>query len=274
MKRASIVVASSLCVLSLCSFALDQPKRPATQPAPAGQLTLDPGKGVTMTLAAIPAGTFTMGSPEGEKNRLKGEGPQREVTISKPFRMGVYEVTQEQYEAVTGKNPSIVKGPQNPVECVSWDDAVAFCKTVSGKTGKTVSLPTEAQWEYACRAGTETAFGFGDAEADLSDYAWYVANGENKTHPVGQKKPNAWGLYDMHGNVLEWCMDYVSDSYAGAKTTDPQGPPSWTGFAPRRILRGGSWFNFPQICRSAYRYGNSPEIRDGYCGFRVVVLSK
>ena len=140
------------------------------------ELTLDLGKGVTMKLALIPAGKFTMVSPDGEKDRSPNEGPHREVTISKAFYMGVYEVTQEQYQAVMGNNPSAFKDAKNPVEQVSWNDAVEFGKKLSAKTGKKVRLPTEAQGEYACRAGTKTRFGFGDKDADLGNYAWYGAN--------------------------------------------------------------------------------------------------
>ncbi len=238
-------------------------------------LTLDLGKGVTMKLVLIPAGTFTMGSPKTEKGRDNNEGPQREVTITKPFYMGIYEVTQEQHEVVMGKNPSKFKGPKKPVQQVSWDDATPFCKGLSKKTGKTVRLPTEAEWEYACRAGSKTAFCFGDDEEQLDDYAWYRGFWRSKTHPVGRKKPNAWGLYDMHGNVWEWCSDWY-DPYANAKAVDPQGPDS-RGF---RVYRGGSCTSIATDCRAASRGRGTPDYRSipddregywGYCGFRVVV---
>ena len=177
-----------------------------------------------MKLALIPSGKFMMGSPKDEKDRLDNEGPQREVTISKAFYMGVYAVTQEQYERIMGENPSYFKGGQNPVETVSWDDAVEFCKKLSQKSSKAVSLPTEAQWEYACRAGSTTRFSYGDDDDKLGDYAWYGKNSGSKTHPVGQKKPNAWGLYDMHGNAWQWCSDWYADTYANANKTDPTGP--------------------------------------------------
>jgi formylglycine-generating enzyme required for sulfatase activity len=208
-----------------------QPSTSTSQPStqPAKELTLHLGNKVTMKLVLIPAGKFLMGSPKDEADRRDDEGPQHEVKISKPFYMGVYEVTQEQYEQIVGKNPSSgLRDAQNPVETVSWEDAVAFCKKFSALTGRAVRLPTEAQWEYACRAGSATQFGFGGKEEDLSDYAWWghdKGNGHGCTHAVGQKKPNNWGLYDMHGNVSEWCADaYDKDYYAKAENTDPQGP--------------------------------------------------
>jgi len=276
MKRVPIVAVLSLCVLALCSFTLHQTQVSAKEPAPAAagstakRLTLDLGKGVAMDLSLIPAGKFTMGSPEGEEDRQPDEGPPHDVTISKPFYMGVYEVTQEQYEAITGANPSYFKGAKNPVEQASWDEAVEFCKKLSAKTGKAVRLPTEAQWEYACRAGTKTRFGVCDKDADLNEYGWSAANSECKTHPVGQKKPNAWGLYDMHGNVQEWCNDWYAETYAGAGTSDPQGPST----GQSRVLRGGCWDFIPASCRSTFRQFFYPSgYRNGKYGFRVVVDS-
>jgi len=245
--------------------------QPSTQPAKG--LTLDLGNKVMMKLVLIPAGKFMMGSPATEGGRYSEEGPQHEVTISKPFYMGVFEVTQEQYEQIMGQNPSTLKGAKKPVETVSWDEAVEFCKKLSQKTGKTVQLPTEAQWEYAGRAGTKTRFGFGDKDEDLGDYAWWGGfdnngNSGKQTHPVGQKKPNAWGLYDMHGNVFEWCSDwYGEDYYAKSPMTDPQGPDSGSV----RVLRGGSWYSPPQHCRSAFRSRSSPGDRYDDIGFRVAV---
>jgi formylglycine-generating enzyme required for sulfatase activity len=162
--------------------------------------------------------------------------------------MGVYTVTQAEYEQVMGKNPSKFKGPQNPVDSMTWNDATEFCKKLSVKIGKTVCLPTEARWEYACRAGTTTRFSFGDDDAEFQGYMWCAANAQ-KTHPVGQKKPNAWGLYDMHGNAGEWCSDWYTDSYANAQNEDPQGPVSGAD----RVLRGGHWFFPTNWCRSAKR---------------------
>jgi formylglycine-generating enzyme required for sulfatase activity len=218
---------------------------------------LDLGDGVTMKLALIRPGKFMMGE---EKDR-------HEVALSKPFYMGVTEVTQAQYQAVMGTNPSTFKGETNPVEIVSWNDATEFCKKLSEKTRRAVRLPTEAEWEYACRAGTATAFSFGDAGSALGDYAWYTSNSGSTTHPVGQKKPNAWGLYDMHGNVWEWCADWYGD-YPKVAVTDPQGAASGAS----RVLRGGSWDYNPDVCRAAYRFNFSPVSRRNYgYGFRVAV---
>jgi len=188
---------------------------------PARHLTLDLGDDVTLKLVRIEAGTFTMGSSATEKDREDDEEPHREVTITEPFHMGLVEVTQEQYEAVMGKNPSHFTGAQRPVEQVSWDDATEFCDKLSQKTGREVRLPTEAEWEYACRAGSRTSLSYGDSYTKLGDYAWCKDNASGKTHPVGVKMPNAWGLYDMHGNVYEWCSDRYADTYARAEVRDP-----------------------------------------------------
>jgi formylglycine-generating enzyme required for sulfatase activity len=229
-------------------------------------IDLDLGGGVTLALTLITAGKFMMGSPDSEKGHLDGEGPQHKVTLSKPFYMGVTEVTQAQYQAIMGTNPSKFKGATNPVEQVDWDDATEFCKKLSEKTRQGVRLPTEAEWEYACRAGTATVFSFGDADSALGDYAWYGANSGETTHPVGQKKPNAWGLYDMHGNVWEWCADWTG-SYPNGAVTDPQG----AAFGNRRVLRGGCWYFDPRYCRAAFRHRYDPFIRLFNLGFRVVV---
>ena len=161
------------------------------------------GNSIGIRLKLLPAGTFWMGE----------DLDAHKVTLTQPFYLGVYEVTQEQYERVMGKNPSNFKGPQNPVEKVSWDDAVEFCRKLSElpeekAAGRIYRLPTEAEWEYACRAGTTTKYSFGDSESELGEYGWFDKNSDRKTHPVGQKQPNKWGLYDMHGNVWEWCSDW------------------------------------------------------------------
>jgi formylglycine-generating enzyme required for sulfatase activity len=216
---------------------------------------------VGMLLVPIPAGTFTMG---------EGNETPHPVTLTKPFELGVYEVTQQQYVQVMGSNPSEFKGPQNPVEKVSWNDAVEFCRKLSElpsekSAGYVYRLPTEAEWEYACRAGTQTAYSFGNSESELGDYAWYDENSGGKSHPVGSKKPNAWGLYDMHGNVYEWCQDWYGD-YPSGSVTDPTGAASGSV----RVFRGGSWFIYSDFCRSAYRDWYTPGLRYFDLGFRVL----
>ena len=232
-------------------------------------LTLDLGNGVKMKLVRIPAGRFVMGSPQTETGREGHEGPQHWVKISKPFYMGVAEVTQKEYAAVMGTNPSKFSGTNRPVERVSWGDAVEFCRKLSEKTKRKVRLPTEAEWEYACRAGTKTAYSFGGDVGKLGHYAWHSGNSAKQTHGVGQKKPNAWGLYDMHGNVWEWCADWYGESYyRSSPGTDPQGP----GSGKDRVHRGGSWWHDPPwYCRSAFRNVRVPDTRFCTLGFRVVL---
>jgi formylglycine-generating enzyme required for sulfatase activity len=219
--------------------------------------TLDLGGGVTMEMVCICPRTFTRG---------KGEN-RHEVIISKPFYLGVTEVTQAQYQAIMGKNPSWFKGATKPVDGVSWNDATEFCKRLSQKTHQTVRLPTDAEWECACRAGVQTAYSFGDDPSALGDYAWNYSNSGGTTHPVGQKKPNAWGLYDMHGNVWEWCADWFGVDPKGP-ATDPPGPATGT----LRVQRGGSVGNpDDDVLRNAVRAGNSPASRLSYNGFRCAM---
>jgi formylglycine-generating enzyme required for sulfatase activity len=220
---------------------------------------------VTLEMVSLPAGEFLMGSDESDY-----EKPQHQVKVNS-FAIGKYPVTQAQYEAVMGTNPSYFKNnPQNPVEQVSYDDAKAFCQKLSQITGKTYRLPTEAEWEYACRAGTTTDYYFGDNDNQLGNYAWYAKNSGGKTHPVGQKKPNGWGIYDMSGNVWEWCEDDWHNSYAGA----PDDGTAWLDNDNRsqslKCLRGGSWADSPYSCRSAYRVRVNPGSHDSDLGFRVV----
>jgi formylglycine-generating enzyme required for sulfatase activity len=229
---------------------------------------LDLGKGVTLKLVVIPAGKFLMGSPATEKARRGNEGPQRLVTISKAFCMGVTEVTQSQYQALMGKNPSRFNGALGPVEQATWNDATAFCKALSKKTGKRIVLPTEAQWEYASRGGAKSGFSFGDDYKDMGAHGWFRANSSGRPQPVGRKKPNAFGLYDMHGNVWEWCRDAFDDNfYAKAKNVDPEN----TAASRYRAQRGGSWSNDAPLCRSAVRGRSAPGDRRADFGFRVVV---
>jgi formylglycine-generating enzyme required for sulfatase activity len=202
---------------------------------------------IGMAFVWIPAGTFIMGSPDSDPDARGNEKPAHRVTISKPFYIGKYPVTQAQWEAVMGENPSRFKGDLNrPVEQVSWDDVQAFIRKINERESTfPCRLPTEAEWEYACRAGTTARYSFGDDERQLGDYAWYDENAGGKTHPVGQRKPNAWGLYDMHGNVWEWMQDRYGDYPSGA-VTDPAGPdpgaachPGWRLELPRPERAGG-----------------------------------
>ncbi|WP_430015057.1 SUMF1/EgtB/PvdO family nonheme iron enzyme [Microcystis protocystis FBCC-A270] len=236
-------------------------------PIPQTSFTENLPNRVTLEMVSLPAGQFLMGSADSDPDARSYEKPQHQVKVNS-FAIGKYPVTQAQYQAVMGKNPSYFKNnPQNPVEQVSWEDAQAFCQKLSQITGKTYRLPTEAEWEYACRAGTTTRYYFGDDANQLGDYAWYDGNSQDKTHPVGQKKPNAWGLYDMSGNVWEWCEDNWHDNYKNA----PKDGSAWLikdNYS--QILRGGSWYYNPNYCRSAYRNSNNRRADDSSNGFRVV----
>ena len=229
------------------------------------ELALDFGGGVKLQLVLIPTGRFSMGSPADEPERDEDE-TQHEVTFTRPFYLGRYAVTQEQYERITGINPSYFKGAKNPVEQVSWDDTQMFCRKVGGVTGQLLRLPTEAEWEYACRAGTTTAYYAGHAESDLDRVAWYIANSKSQTHPVGQKRASAWGLYDMHGNVWEWCQDWYAP-YRALPAADPQGPAE----GQVRVVRGGAYYRAAKLCRAAHRGKSAMSYRYGGTGFRVVV---
>jgi len=224
----------------------------------------DLGKGVRITMVLIPAGEFMMGSPPGERERSDNEDLHR-VTIEKPFWMGKYELTQEQWQAVAGKNPSRFNGAKNPVETASWNDIQGFLEKLNGgQRGSPFALPTEAQWEYACRAGTGTRFCFGDGDDGLGEYAWFLQNSQNTTRATGQKRPNTWGLHDMHGNVWEWCASPHLERYDGSEQKGAEAGGNL------RVLRGGSWLYDPRYCRSALRYWGVPEDRTGLVGFRVV----
>ncbi|MEW5912374.1 MAG: SUMF1/EgtB/PvdO family nonheme iron enzyme, partial [Thermodesulfobacteriota bacterium] len=223
---------------------------------------------VGMEFALIPAGSFMMGSPESDEDGYEGERPQHRVEITKPFYLGVTEVTQGQWKAVMGNNPSYYFkqcGDDCPVEGVSWSDAQEFIRRLNRREGKELyRLPTEGEWEYACRAGSSTRYSFGDSESALGDYGWYRSNSGMGTHPVARKKANAWGLYDMHGNVWEWVSDWYG-SYSASPTRDPQGPSSGSA----RVIRGGSWNYFPRLLRSADRLRSDPSNRNLNVGFRV-----
>ena len=238
------------------------------------------GDGPKMEFVRIPAGSFRMGSPASEVDREDNEGPVHEVLITKPFYMGKYEVTQAQWKAVMGttvhqqRAKAVIvipwnlkgEGPEHPMYYVSWEEAAEFCK----RLGRKFRLPTEAEWEYACRAGSQTRFHYGDDPnySELDQYAWYYGKSDNKTHPVGLKKPNAWGLYDMHGNVNEWCSDRYG-GLGGYKVSenddDVKLPSKYFG----HVIRGGNWLWKPEKCRSASRSGGR-DIRSDWIGFRVV----
>ncbi|MCG3196475.1 MAG: Serine/threonine-protein kinase PknD [bacterium] len=217
---------------------------------------------IGMKLKLIQPGSFRMGSEKGDND----ERPVHEVRITKPFYLGVYPVTQDEYEAVIGNNPSHFKSSSRPVESVSWDDAIDYCRKLSAKEGVQYRLPSEAEWEYACRAGSTTEYCCGDGESRLGQFAWYSGNSGYKTHPVGQKQPNSWGLYDMHGNVWEWCQDWYHDSYVGAPTDGS----AWKSEGgPYRVIRGGDWGYSAGYCRSAGRDWDGPHGRINFIGFRL-----
>jgi formylglycine-generating enzyme required for sulfatase activity len=253
---------------------------------------------IGMKLALIPPGEFDMGSPkelieeelrrpgieEWYREHLPGEAPQHRVRITKPFWLGVTDVTQQEYQRVMGSNPSKFPGdPNRPVEQVTWNDAVEFCRRLSELPGEKAAkrrygLPTEAQWEYACRAGSTGRFNFSSGrnaapkeyeENALADYGWFEKNSGEMTHAVGGKRPNAWGLFDMCGNVWELCQDwYGPDYYAKSPLNDPAGP---TGGSVR-VCRGGGWATRPWSCRSACRFDYPPDHGRQFLGFRVCHL--
>jgi formylglycine-generating enzyme required for sulfatase activity len=242
-----------------------------------------PEMAFTLEMVQIPKGTFLMGAAEGEDGAQDNESPQHSVTVPK-FFLGKYQVTQAQWRAVaTGlpkiehdlnPDPSKFKGDTYPVEQVNWYEAVEFCQRLSQATGRDYRLPSEAEWEYACRAGTTTPFSFGELiTTDVANYNGHHTYGQSpkgdyrkQTTPVGSFSANGFGLYDMHGNVWEWCFDLWHDNYEGAPTN---GSPWVTGKEKSRLLRGGSWYDYPGLCRSAYRYWVTPDFRDDSFGFRV-----
>jgi formylglycine-generating enzyme required for sulfatase activity len=268
---------------------VDPPVAATEAPAPSGPKNYTetiPGSTIKFDMVAIPGGTFLMGSPPSEKGRKPDEGPQHLVTL-KPFWMGKCEATWEEFDLYWRDNPgqkTDVEPPDNktadavtrptppyadetfekgrdgrPVLGITQHAAMQYCRWLSFKTGKLYRLPTEAEWEYACRAGTKTAYYFGDDPAKLGDYAWFADNSEDKTYPVGQKKPNAWGLYDMYGNVSEWCIDhYDKDFYSKFDLKQPALQPVLlpTDHRFSHVSRGGSWTDDAARCRSAARRGS------------------
>jgi formylglycine-generating enzyme required for sulfatase activity len=242
----------------------------------------------SLKMVPVPAGRFQMGSPPEEKGRYANEGPQHEVTLQ-DFWLGQTPITQAQWRVVAGwpkvereleRDPSHFKGDDRPVEQVNWHDAMEFCRRLSQRLGRTYTLPSEAQWEYACRAGTTTPFAFGETiSSELANYDGNYTYGtgpkgsyREETTDVGSFPANAWGLHDMHGNVWEWCADHWHANYEGA----PEDGRPWleenVNEDEIRLLRGGSWLRYPRSCRSAFRYGWRPGSRVNFVGFRVCCL--
>jgi formylglycine-generating enzyme required for sulfatase activity len=252
-----------------------EPARPPTQPP--RQEHVEPEiytemvKGIAIEMVRLPVGKFLMGSLDNEAGRESDEGPQHEVTITKSFYMGKYEVTQGQWRAVASlpkekielqAEPSRFIGDNLPVESVSWEEVEEFCKRLSRATGKRYRLPIEAEWEYGCRAGMRGAYA-----GNLDEMGWYGNNSGRKTHPVGEKQANGFGLYDMHGNVWEWCRDwYGKDYYSQSPRVNPEGPST----GAERVRRGGGWDSGAAYCRSAGRGRITPDFRFNNLGFRLV----
>ncbi len=222
-----------------------------------------------MKFVYIPPGTFMMGSPSKESGRENGE-TQHEVTLTNGYYMGVTEVTQGQWKAIMKNNPSRFNdcGDDCPVETVGWSEVKEFIRLLNLKEGTDkYRIPTEAEWEYACRAGSTTIYSYGNDKSILGEYAWYTKNSEGKTHPVAMKKPNPWGLYDMHGNVAEWVKDWYLE-YSSAYVTDPTGPSS-ESLNSQRVFRGGGWHEDATKCRSACRDRVIPIVKGDLIGFRL-----
>jgi formylglycine-generating enzyme required for sulfatase activity len=287
------------CAAVLCTVTAiaDDARSPSFVGAKAGQLRDD--NGLKMKLVWCPPGKFAMGSPKDEKGRHRDEEDQVQVTLTRGFWLGQHEVTQSEWRQVMQTAPwsgedYVKEGDNYPATYVNWAYAISFCEKLSEQersagrlpSGWHYTLPTEAQWEYACRAGTTTRYGFGDAESDLPEYAWIEKNakaaGEEYAHQVGQKKANGFGLHDMHGNVMEWCRDWYSDKLPGG--TDPvvkagQATDLGEGLAAKapatggaaRVFRGGNWFSGGGFCRSAARGKRTPGFRLFNLGFRVAL---
>lgn len=223
--------------------------------------------GATFEMIKVEAGTFTMGCTSEQGSDCYGdESPYHRVTISSDYYIGKFEVTQELYQAVMGTNPSNWKAYDRPVENVSWNDAMEFCAELSRMTGRRFTLPTEAEWEYAARGGKKSTNAKYSGSSSVANVAWYDGNSGSQTHPVGKLRPNELGIYDMSGNVWEWCLDWKGD-YSSASQTDPMGP----GSGSYRVARGGSWNYDAKGCRVSDRNGSTPGNRFSTLGFRVVL---
>lgn len=244
---------------------------PASATPPGPVRTVSPAPGVEFAFAWIPPGTYARGSEPGEAGRDADEGPRHEVTLTRGFLLGVHEVTQAQWTAVMGRNPAVfhrgADAPRRPVESVSWDDCQRFLAALNRRDAGRFRLPTEAEWEYAARAGTTTRYPWGDDPAGHATHAHGWANSRSYaiTHPVGTKAANVWGLHDLHGNVWEWCSDWYGP-YAAGPQLDPTGPAT----GRERVFRGGSWYDFPPSLRSANRHRHAPGERYPAIGLRLV----
>ena len=228
-------------------------------------LTITAG-GVSFDVVRVKAGTFVMGCTDNQSGDCESdESPSHRVTISKDYYIGKFEVTQELYEAVMGYNPSNRKSPNLPVENVNYSDALEFCAKLSRMTGRRFTLPTEAEWEYAARGGHKATNTKYSGSSSVNDVAWYEDNSGNRTHPVGSLRPNELGIYDMSGNVWEWCLDWYGD-YSSSSQTDPKGPSTGNS----RVQRGGGWYFNGSFCRVVNRSHDDPNNGDAYSGFRVV----
>jgi formylglycine-generating enzyme required for sulfatase activity len=270
MKRNMPVGAMALLVAFSFALAGHSQTKPAVVTEkinePKKSLSIDLGNGGKMDFVLIRAGSFLMGSETSRPD----EKPVTKVTITRPFYLGKFEVTQEQWQAVMGTNNGFYKGTNLPVEQVSWNDCQEFVAKLKEKVrGYEFRLPTEAEWEYACRAGTTTEYSHGDGATNLAEYAWSTGNAERRTHAVGEKKPNPWGLHDIHGNVWEWCQDWYG-AYPGGEVTDPTGASSGTA----RVIRGGSWSHPARDLWSSFRLKFRPDFRFRSIGVRVVAVEQ
>ncbi|WP_099468967.1 formylglycine-generating enzyme family protein [Konateibacter massiliensis] len=263
-RKKHIVISGAICLACIVGASVFIYERKAENALPE-EIRIELSAGVSMEFVLIEAGSFFMGSYEGEGD--EDEQSRHKVTITEAFYIGKYEVTQKQWNLVMGDNPSHFEGTDNPVDTVSWTDSVAFTEKLSELAQRNITLPTEAQWEYACRSGSDTKWFFGASEESAGEYGWIDSNAQGTTHPVGLKKPNPWGVYDMYGNVQEWCLDWYADSYSGTASKDPQGAKDGAS----RIIRGGGWGDFPDNARSAYRNASGEEIENDGIGFRCVM---
>ena len=230
------------------------------------EISIPVKNGITIDMVKVEAGTFMMGATSEMQNPYDGEKPVHQVTLTNDYYMGKYEVTQALWKAVTGKNPSHFKGDDLPVEQVSWKDCQKFISKLNSMTGRKFRLPSEAEWEYAARGGKKNRGYQYSGNSNISDVAWYTDNSGRKTHPVGMKQSNELGLYDISGNVWEWCQDWYG-SYVGSSQTNPSGAVSGSN----RVLRGGSWYCNAKFCRSSYRNSGTPDFRYGSLGLRLVL---